>query len=149
MAIEKTDQIGKEDWRVAFGDVTDDEIEGVDEMSAQLHTALQQLTTGEPFDLTQDVEKGNGLECWRKLARRYGPATGGRTRKSMRVCANNALTLPYLLATGSGQPQPADSGQLMAMPAMDSEHSPWRRRNTTLSCFPTHPFPFTQPTHPT
>ena len=38
MAIEKTDQIGKEDWCVAFGDVTDDEIEGVDEMSAQLHT---------------------------------------------------------------------------------------------------------------
>ena len=43
---------------------------------------------------------------------------------SLRVCANNALTLPYLLATGSGQPQPADSGQPMAMPAMDGEHSP-------------------------
>ena len=51
---------------------------------AQSHTALQQLTTGEPFDLTHNVEKGNGFECWRKLARRYDPATGGRKRNLLK-----------------------------------------------------------------
>ena len=59
-------------------------IEGFDEMVTQLHVALQQLTTREPFDITQNVEKGNGLECWRRLARRFDPATGGRKRNFLK-----------------------------------------------------------------
>eukprot|EP00959_Pyramimonas_sp_CCMP1952_P365166 7646764-Pyramimonas_sp.AAC.1 len=54
-------------------------------MVAQLHTAIQQLVTGEPFDITQNVDKGNGLECWRRLARRFDPSTGGRKRNLLKL----------------------------------------------------------------
>ena len=84
-AVERQDPIDKTAWTDAFGkDSDDDEVDGIDDMVAQLHMALQQLTTGEPFDLTQNVEKGNGLECWRKLARRYDPSTGGRKRNLLK-----------------------------------------------------------------
>ena len=83
--VERQDIVDREAWTDAFGRGSpDDVVEGLDEMVAQLHTALPQLTTGEPFDLTQNVEKGNGLECWRKLARRYDPATGGRKRNLLK-----------------------------------------------------------------
>ena len=85
-AVERQDPIDRSAWTDAFGTESPDDpaIVGLDEMVAQLHTALQQLTSGEPFDLTQNVEKGNGLECWRKLARRYDPSTGGRKRNLLK-----------------------------------------------------------------
>ena len=86
-AAEHDAPVGATDWTAAFGPDTidpDDKIAELDDKVYQLHTALQQLTTGEPFDISRNVGKGNGLECWRKLSRRYDPATGGRKRNLLR-----------------------------------------------------------------
>ncbi|CAK0837809.1 unnamed protein product, partial [Prorocentrum cordatum] len=84
-SVERHDSIDRGLWQAAFGPHSDGEIDHIDEMVAQLHTAIQQLVTGEPFDITQNVDKGNGLECWRRLARRFDPSTGGRKRNLLKL----------------------------------------------------------------
>ncbi|CAK0860922.1 unnamed protein product [Prorocentrum cordatum] len=83
-SVERHDSIDRGLWQAAFGPHSEGEIDHIDEMVAQLHTAIQQLVTGEPFDITQNVDKGNGLECWRRLARRFDPSTGGRKRNLLK-----------------------------------------------------------------
>ncbi|CAK0875118.1 unnamed protein product [Prorocentrum cordatum] len=83
-SVERQDSIDRGLWQAAFGPHSEGEIDHIDEMVAQLHTAIQQLVTGEPFDITQNVDKGNGLECWRRLARRFDPSTGGRKRNLLK-----------------------------------------------------------------
>ena len=83
-SIDRHETIDRGAWQRAYGQASDDDIEDIDEMVAQLYAALQQLTTGEPFDITQNVDKGNGLECWRRLSRRFGPSTGGRKRNCLK-----------------------------------------------------------------
>ena len=50
------------------------------EKQQQLFTVLQQLCEEEPFDIVTNCGKGNGLEAWRRINRRYDPATAGRKR---------------------------------------------------------------------
>ncbi|CAK0906615.1 unnamed protein product, partial [Prorocentrum cordatum] len=83
-SVERHDSIDRGLWQAAFGPHSEGEIDHIDEMVAQLHAAIQQLVTGEPFDITQNVDKGNGLECWRRLARRFDPSTGGRKRNLLK-----------------------------------------------------------------
>ncbi|CAK0841849.1 unnamed protein product [Prorocentrum cordatum] len=80
-SVERHDSIDRGLWQAAFGPHSEGEIDHIDEMVAQLHTAIQQLVTG---DITQNVDKGNGLECWRRLARRFDPSTGGRKRNLLK-----------------------------------------------------------------
>ena len=54
----------------------------------QIYTALTQLTDGESFDLVRGAGPGNGLESWRKLHRRFDPATGGRKRNLLKSMLN-------------------------------------------------------------
>ena len=59
-------------------------VEGLDQKSAQLCLILSQLTDGEAFDIVVNSGKNAGFEAWRRLHRRYDPATGGRRRNMLR-----------------------------------------------------------------
>ena len=87
-AAERSEPIEQDDWMTAFGTTNghDEEngIQGITDLVQQLHAALSQLTDGESFDITQNSGAGNGLEAWRRLHRRYDPATGGRKRVLLR-----------------------------------------------------------------
>ena len=60
------------------------EVEGLEHKVAQVYAVLQNLLEGEPFSILRNILKGNGLEGWRKLARRYDSATGGRKTSLLR-----------------------------------------------------------------
>ena len=65
---------------------TPDEI--IDEVNAQVYSALMALTSNEPFDIVLGAGAGNGLEAWRRLHRRYDPGTAGRSRGLLREILN-------------------------------------------------------------
>ena len=50
----------------------------------QMHMALMALTSGEANDIVANSRK-NPLEAWRRLQKRYDPATGGRKRNLLRT----------------------------------------------------------------
>ncbi|CAE7256390.1 CACNA1B [Symbiodinium sp. CCMP2592] len=71
--------------RAAFGTGgAQGEIDGYENKFAQLYAVLQSLLEDEPFSIIRNISKGNGLEGWRKLARRYDPATGGRKKSLLK-----------------------------------------------------------------
>ena len=53
-----------------------------------MHTLLIHITDGESFDIVNATEDWNGLEGWRKLSRRWDPATAGRKRNLPRQIFN-------------------------------------------------------------
>ena len=55
------------------------------EIDDQIFTALGSLTDNEPNDIVLNTMEGHGMECWRKLVRRYDPATVGRRRNLMKA----------------------------------------------------------------
>ena len=55
------------------------------EIDDQIFTALGSLTDNEPNDIVLNTMEGHGMECWRKLVRRYDPATIGRRRNLMKA----------------------------------------------------------------
>ena len=59
-------------------------IEGISEISTELYAVLQSLCEKEAFTIVRSAGKGNGLEAWRKLIKRYDPTTGGRRRAMLR-----------------------------------------------------------------
>jgi hypothetical protein len=84
-AEEQTAPIESIDVVTAFGDANDaDYIPELVEKQQQLFMVLQQLCEREAFDLVTNCGRGQGLEAWRKLNRRYDPATGGRKRTLLR-----------------------------------------------------------------
>lgn len=72
------------DLDVMKGDASMPSDEILDEVNAQVYSALMALTTGEPFDIVLGAGTGNGLESWRRLQRRYDPSTVGRSRGLLR-----------------------------------------------------------------
>ena len=60
------------------------------QVSEQVYHLLVHMTEEESYDLiTTNYEvKGNGLEAWRKLAKRWDPAVAGRSRKLLRSITN-------------------------------------------------------------
>ena len=71
--------------RAAFGSGgAQGEIEGYENKFAQLYAVMQSLLEEEPFSIIRNIAKGNGLEGWRKLAKRYDPATGGRKKSLLK-----------------------------------------------------------------
>lgn len=54
-------------------------------MSSEIYALLMQLVTGEAFDLVANTNRGNGVEAYRKLARKFDPTTGGRQRNLLRA----------------------------------------------------------------
>ncbi|CAK0872909.1 unnamed protein product [Prorocentrum cordatum] len=86
-SIDRNEAIDRGMWQQAYGQASDDEIGNIDEMVAQVYKAIQQLVTGEPFDTTQNVEKGNGLECWRKRNLLKLVLSPGRCKLEELACA--------------------------------------------------------------
>ena len=58
-------------------------VEDVQEMSEQVHVALQALTESESFDVVLGAAP-SGLEALRRLVRRWDPLSGGTRRALLR-----------------------------------------------------------------
>ena len=59
-------------------------VEEIHEKAAQVYAVLQNLLEGEAFTIVHNCPKGNGLEAWRKINKRYDPATGSRKGSLLR-----------------------------------------------------------------
>ena len=70
--------------QTAFGLGTADAVESLEEKVAQVYGVLQNLLESEPFMIVRNVERGNGLEAWRRLNKRYDPATGAKKSALLR-----------------------------------------------------------------
>ena len=82
-----------------FGTGAADAVEGVQDKSAQLYAVMQNLMEGEAFSIVRNTTRGNGLEAWRKINRRFYPATGGSRKSLLRhVLAAPKLKLEELSA---------------------------------------------------
>ncbi|CAK0855964.1 unnamed protein product [Prorocentrum cordatum] len=76
--------------RDEFGELQDDPERRVEQLEAithQLFTALIQLTEGESLNIVKNSKK-NPYEAWRRLQKRFDPATGGRKRNLLRTILN-------------------------------------------------------------
>eukprot|EP00435_Cladocopium_sp_Y103_P010276 s4537_g2.t1 len=78
---EREKSITGEELRRAFGDLADalDQVSDLEEKSRELASALQMVTQKEPFAIVVNCGT-SGLEAWRRLSRRYDPATASRKR---------------------------------------------------------------------
>ena len=56
----------------------------MDDKQAQLYAVLQTQCEKEAFTIVRPSGKGQGLEAWRRLCRRFDPSTGGRRRAVLR-----------------------------------------------------------------
>ena len=65
----------------------DREVQNLEFVLQQMHTALMALTSCEANDIVANSRK-NPLEAWRRLQKRYDPTTGGRKRN---FCARSFL----------------------------------------------------------
>ena len=74
----------------AYGTGADliDQWDEVVEFNEQLYTVLRATTEGVVFDLVENAPRGNGLEAWRMLIKKYDPATGGRKRIMLQALTN-------------------------------------------------------------
>ena len=83
-AEEHEASIGKSDVEAEFGPATVSPVEEIHEKAAQVYAVLQNLLEGEAFTIVHNCPKGNGLEAWRKINKRYDPATGSRKGSLLR-----------------------------------------------------------------
>ena len=83
-AEEHEASIGKTDVEAEFGSAATIPVEEIHEKSAQVYAVLQNLLEGEAFTIVHNCPKGNGLEAWRKINKRYDPATGCRKGSLLR-----------------------------------------------------------------
>ena len=88
-AVHQAEPIGPMEIQNRFGHQADelDRIQEVEDKLHQLYSILVQITEGEANDIVCN-SSGQGLEAWRKLARRYDPLTGGRIRNLLRFIIN-------------------------------------------------------------
>lgn len=85
-AEEEDSEIGSAELLAAFGPTNPSQqtVENVEGVNAQLHAVLQSLCDREAFTIVRSSGRGQGVEAWRKLIRRYDPTTGGRRRTMLR-----------------------------------------------------------------
>ena len=78
-SVDQTDAIEMADILAEFGPSVDEitRVEGCVEFTSQMFAAMLQLTEGESHDIVVNANK-NPYESWRRLHRRFDPATGGR-----------------------------------------------------------------------
>ena len=84
-----------------FGDEADDLdiVADVQNLNTQVYSCLYALTEGESADVVAAVEKGNGVEAWRALHRRWDPSVAGRSRAILReVISPKRSSLDNVLA---------------------------------------------------
>ena len=85
-AAENLKELTKEMVDAAYGihAEMEDEIDDLEYKTTQLYMALENLTDREPLDIVQNSPEGNGLEAWRRLQKRYDPATRGRRKNLLK-----------------------------------------------------------------
>ena len=83
-AEEHEASIGKSDVEAEFGSAIVSPVEQIHEKAAQVYAVLQNLLEGEAFTIVRNCPQGNGLEVWRKINKRYDPATGSRKGSLLR-----------------------------------------------------------------
>ena len=78
--------ISSEELDRAFGTTADelDKVDGLDEKGRELASALQMVTQKEPFAIVINCGT-NGYEAWRRLTKRYDPATASRKRTMLKT----------------------------------------------------------------
>ena len=83
-AVEYESAIDVETYDLAYGPGAPDGIEELQDKVNQLFTLLTSLTEDESNDIVVGSGKGNGLEAWRRLHRRWDPSTGSRKRNLLK-----------------------------------------------------------------
>ena len=81
---EITEEARKDRW----GEDVPDGMDNVEDFDSQLFSALSSLVKGEGFDIVTNTESRSGLDAYRRLARRFDPATSGRRRNLMKQVLN-------------------------------------------------------------
>lgn len=91
-AEDEDDEISTSDLNAAFGPLHPQHrtVEGLETINGQFYAVLQSLCDKEAFTIIRSAGRGNGVEAWRKLVRRYDPTTGGRRRLMLRHILNPA-----------------------------------------------------------
>ena len=86
---EREKSISSDELSEAFGEKADeiDRIPKLFDKSMELSSALQMVTAKEPFAIVINCNT-NGFEAWRRLARRYDPATASRKRSMLKSVIN-------------------------------------------------------------
>jgi hypothetical protein len=81
--------IGEKEVNEKYGTYADalDQLDDVEDKIHQLYSVLVQITEGEANDIVCN-SSGQGLEAWRKLARRYDPLARGRIRNLLLYVIN-------------------------------------------------------------
>ena len=88
-AMDRAEAITYDAQDTTYGSSADEAaIDGIDDLTRQLHNLLINITDGESFDIVNATEDWNGLEAWRKLSRRWDPTTAGRKRNLLRQIIN-------------------------------------------------------------
>ena len=89
-AEEMDHEIMSADIKAAWGPLnpSEREVVDVDSMNSQLFAVLQTLCEREALQIVRSSGKHNGLESWRRLVRRFDPATGNRRRAMLRAILN-------------------------------------------------------------
>ena len=83
---EREKPFSSEELDTAFGEkaLEADRVPRLQEKSRELANALQMVTSKEPFTIVRNCQN-NGFEAWRRLTRRYDPATASRKRTMLRA----------------------------------------------------------------
>ncbi|CAE7515888.1 unnamed protein product [Symbiodinium natans] len=83
---EREKPFSSEELDTAFGEkaLEADRVPRLQEKSRELANALQMVTSKEPFTIVCNCQN-NGFEAWRRLTRRYDPATASRKRTMLRA----------------------------------------------------------------
>ena len=100
-AEERTGEIQEADIDDQFGDLADDndKIENIGLIDMDVYRLLLQYMNGESYSIVKNTRRGRGLEAYRRLARRFDPATGGRRLNMLRtVLQPGRTTLDQLAA---------------------------------------------------
>ena len=82
---ERDKSISTEELNTTFGEEADeiDRIPKLFDKSVELSSALQMVTAKEPFAIVINCQT-NGFEAWRRLTKRYDPATSSRKRSMLK-----------------------------------------------------------------
>jgi hypothetical protein len=87
-AADRHGTISEPDIEEAFGALAPNEaerIEHIAEINFEVYVLLTQYMSGDSFDIVMNCPRGQGLEAYRRLARRHDPSTGGRRRNLLRT----------------------------------------------------------------
>ena len=76
-SIDQDDAITAATFDTHFSDPSLYDLLELQEVNSQLYIALSQLLEGESLDIVRNVPSKLGCEAWRRLVKRYDPATSG------------------------------------------------------------------------